>query len=395
MRPDAIRDKVAIIGMGCTKFGENWDKSANDMIVDATFEALQDAGVELKDIEAGWVGTFWSGVTGSAISQPLKLRNLPLARSENGCATGSEAFRTACFGVASGLYDLVLVVGFEKLKDSGLGGLPDFIFDPVYGVGTTAPGMWALAATRYFEVNRLSPEEGRRMLARVSVKNHRNGSLHPKAHYQKAITLEQAVKAPIVAYPLGLFDCCAVTDGAAAAVLCSAEIAKKFRDDYILVKGFGLAIGPALGKEDVDYELGNLPETALAGKMAYEAAGITNPQEQVAVAQVHDCFTIAEVLECEALQFCPRGKYKEHVEAGFFDLEGKIPVNSDGGLKAFGHPVGATGVRMTYEIYKQLQGKAERPERQVKGDLRFGLVMPQGGLPGWLMPLVTILGKRG
>jgi len=204
MKPEAIRDKVAIIGMGCTKFGEHWDKSANDMIIDATFEALDDAGVGLKDIEAGWVGTFWSGVTGSIMSQPLKLRNVPLARSENGCATGSEAFRSACMGVACGLYDIVLVVGYEKLKDSGLGGLPEFTFDPVYGVGSTAPGMWALAATRYFQINYLSPEEGKRMLSRVAVKNHHNGALHPKAHYQKEITLEQAMKAPIIAYPLGL-----------------------------------------------------------------------------------------------------------------------------------------------------------------------------------------------
>ena len=391
MKVDALKDKVAIIGMGCTKFGENWGKSVEDMIIDASYEAFTDAGISTDDIQAAWFGTMASGAGGMTLALPLKLRNIPISRIENACATGMDALRNAATAVAVGLYDIVLVVGVEKLKDSGLGGLPEFFSHPVYGQGFTAPGRWALAATRYFEINNISPEEGKKALAKISVKNHHNGTMSPKAHFQKEITIEKALQAPIIAWPLGLFDCCPTTDGSAAAIICKADLAPSFKKDYILIKGFGLAMGPGLGKEDIDYKYDRLPETIAAGKQAYAAAGVKDPRKEISCAQLHDCFTIAELLEYEALGFCEQGKAIQDVEAGTFTLEGELPVNSDGGLKAFGHPIGATGLRMCYDLYSQLLGNAG--PRQIKNPT-LGLAMAQGGHPGMLMPIVTILGRK-
>jgi acetyl-CoA C-acetyltransferase len=259
----------------------------------------------------------------------------------------------------------------------------------VYAQGATAPGRWALPATRYFAHYGLTPEEGKLCLAKIAVKNHYNGSMCPKAHLQRRITLEDALNAPIIAWPLGLFDCCAVTDGAAAAVLCRSDMAKSFRDDYVLIKGIGLAMGPGWGKEDVDFRYDRMPETIRAAQLAYEQAGITNPRKEISIAQLHDCFTIAEMLEYEALGFCPLGQAKHDIDAGTFELTGELPVNTDGGLKSFGHPIGATGVRMLYECYKQFQGKAELPQRQLK-NVKMALAMPQFGHPGYLGPIVCI-----
>ncbi|MDY6844124.1 MAG: acetyl-CoA acetyltransferase, partial [Thermodesulfobacteriota bacterium] len=226
---ESIKDKVAIIGMGCTKFGENWDKSANDMIVDAAYEAFEDAGIEPKDVQAGWVGTTSSGSTGQCLTEPLKLQYVPVTRVENACATGSDAFRNACYAVAAGVYDIVLALGFEKLKDSGWSGLG---MTGTMGTNrtatTTAPSQFALLATSYFSKYGLSPEEGKAMIGRVSVKSHKNGTLNPKAHFQREVPLEQVLKAPIIAWPLGLFDCCGVSDGAAAAIITRTDMAKNF-----------------------------------------------------------------------------------------------------------------------------------------------------------------------
>ena len=391
MKVDAVKDKVAIIGMGCTKFGEHWNNSAEDMIIDAVDEALKDAGISVDDIQAAWLGTMVTGFAGITLAMPLKLRNIPISRVENACATGMDALRNASMAVALGLYDVVLVAGVEKLKDSGLSGLPEFFNHPVYGQGFTAPGRWALAATRYFDINNISPEDGKKALGKISVKNHYNGTLSPKAHFQRAVALEQILRAPIIAWPLGLFDCCPTTDGAAAAIICPADMASSFTQDYALVKGFGLAMGPGLGKEDFDYKYDHLPETIAAGKQAYAAAGVKNPRKEISCAQLHDCFSIAELLEYEALGFSEPGKAIEDVEAGTFTLAGELPVNTDGGLKAFGHPIGATGLRMCYELYNQLLGKAG--PRQIKNPT-LGLAMAQGGHPGMLMPIVTILGSR-
>lgn len=392
----SIKDRVAIVGMGCTKFGENWDKSRSDMIVEAAYEAFEDAGIEPKDLQAAWFSTcMTNGLTGMMLTEPLKLPYLPVTRLENGCATASDAVRNASYAVASGVYDVVLVLGVEKLKDSGLTGLPDTEvwagWENTYRQRTmTGAGTFALMATGYFAKYGLSPEEGKKILAMIAVKNHHNGSLHPKAHFQREITLEQALNAPIIAWPLGLFDCCGVSDGSAAAILTSAAMAKKFRPDPIYIKALQLAVGPREGFMNTAYKWDHVEETYRAGLAAYTEAGVKKPREEIGMAEVHDCFSITELVIMEDLQFSPRGKAPKDVESGFFSLEGGLPVNPDGGLKCFGHPIGASGLRMLYEMYKQLQGKAG--PRQLKNP-KLGLTHNLGGTPGGAAVSAIIVGN--
>ncbi len=388
-----ISDRVAIIGMGCSKFGERWDKGPEDLLVEAAYEAFEDAKVESKDIQAAWLGTYVTAFTGQLLAQALKFEYIPISRVENMCATATDAFRNACFAVASGAYDIVMVAGVEKLKDTGYTGLGNSVILPNTNVAPPVPppAQFALAATRYFHHYGIKPDDGRKTLAKIAVKNHHNGSMHPKAHFQKEITMDQALKAPMIAWPLGLFDCCGVSDGAAVAILTRPEIAKSFRDDYVVVKGLGLAIGGKQGTLRDDFDFVHFPETVSAAKQAYEQAGITNPRKQISMAEVHDCFTITELIIYEDLGFSPRGRASADVEAGTFTLEGELPVNTDGGLKCFGHPIGASGIRMMYEVYKQLQGKAG--PRQVK-NATLGLTHNLGGLPGSFSVGVSLLGTR-
>jgi acetyl-CoA C-acetyltransferase len=249
-----------------------------------------------------------------------------------------------------------------------------------------------LAANRYFHQYGLSPEEGKETLARIAVKNHHNGSLNPKAHFQREITIEQAVNAPMIAYPLGVFDCCGVSDGAAAAVITSVDLAKKFRDDYVLVKSIQLVTGAYQRPLQSASDFVHFEETVLASKRAYEEAGIADPRKEIDLAMVHDCFTITELIIYEDLGFSVRGRAKEDVKAGTFELNGELPVNTDGGLKCFGHPFGASGLRMMYEVYKQLQGKAG--PRQVK-NAKTGLTHNLAGTPRDSSVCgIAILGRR-
>src|SRR3990170_8639459 len=236
----SIKDKIAVIGVGCSKFGENYEMSTDDMIIEAAFEAFADAQIDPKEIQAAWVATLSSGISATTLADPLKLYNIPITRVENFCASGMDAFRNACFAVASGMYDIVLACGVEKLMDQGSAGLPTGDFGhPVMG-GVSAPGMFALAATRCFHEWGWTKED----LARVAVKNHKNGVAHPKAHCRRAITMEDALNAPMIAWPLGRFDCCAMSDGAAALIVTRPEIARtmKHKDDYVLVKANALAV---------------------------------------------------------------------------------------------------------------------------------------------------------
>jgi acetyl-CoA C-acetyltransferase len=372
-----VFDKVAIVGAGCCKFGENYHQSRYDLIIDASFEALEDAGLELKDIQAAWVSTQHEMGGASIVSDALKLGNIPISRCENYCASGLDAFRNACFAIAAGMYDRVLVVGFEKIKDLPTRGLPT----PPLGWGghpilfaDSPPVSFAMAATKYMERHGID----RTPLAKVSVKNHHNGSLTPKAHLQREVTLEQVLNSPLVAWPLGLFDCCGVSDGAAAAVICRKESARSFRDDYITVRGIGLSMSVDRPMDRPGFDYSGFTETELAAMQAYEQAGITNPRKEIDCAEVHDCFSITEILNYEDLHFCERGQGWRFIEDGIPTLEGELPVNMDGGLKCFGHPVGATGLRMIYEIYKQLQGKCG--PRQVK-NAEMGLAHTLGGVP--------------
>jgi len=394
----SIKDKVAIIGMGCTKFGEIWDKSVDDMIIDATYEALEDAGIELKDVQAAWLGTVFSGHTAISLSHPLKLQYIPVTRVENMCATGTEAIRGAAYAVAAGVCDIALAVGVEKLKDTGWTGVQPTNVVGTSTMGTTAteleyspPAMFALLAQRYFHNHKIDNNEGKRLMAEIAVKNHHNGSLNPKAHYQNELTVEQVMNAPIIAWPLGVYDCCGVSDGSAAAVVTRADLARNFRDDPIYIKSMSMSIGPGEGLMKQDYDFAHIEENVRGAMMAYAEAGIKNPRQELSIAEVHDCFTIHEMTLYEDMGWSPRGKAKDDIEAGTFTLDGELPVNTDGGLKCFGHPLGASGLRMIYEVYKQLQGKAEK--RQVK-DPKLGLTHNLGGkIGGGAICSVSILGN--
>jgi acetyl-CoA C-acetyltransferase len=385
----SIKDKVAIIGVGCTKFGELWEKDPEDLVVEAAYEALDDAGVTPEDIQAAWIGILYpfTGISGNTFSDPMKLYGIPVTRVENYCASGMDAFRNACYAVASGVYDVVMACGVEKLMDTGSSGLPMQGFaHPVFG-GVSAPGMFALAATRCFNEYGWTKED----LARVAVKNHKNGALHPKAHFRRAITMEDALSAPMIAWPLGRFDCCAMSDGSAALVITRPEIAEKskHKDDYVLVKANALATSSGRPMYTNSMDFLGFPATRDAARAAYEEAGIKNPAKEISFAEVHDCFSITEILNYQDLGFCEQGQGAAFVAEGHSEVDGDLPVNASGGLKCFGHPIGATGCRMLYEVTKQLQGRADGA--QVK-DARLGLAHNLGG-PGSVCS-VTILGRK-
>ena len=387
--PGSIKDRVAIVGMGCTRFGTLWDKGPSDLIVEAVNEACEDAGVELKDVEAIWVGTLFS-VGGRTVSEPLRIQYKPVTRVENACGSGHEAMRGAAYAVAAGIYDVVLAVGFEKLKDEGMSGLPGMENRTNTHYQSSMPGVFAMMANKYFDRYGLTAEDGKEMLAKISVKSHANGFLNPKAHLKRKLTVEQVLNAPIIASPLGLFDCCGVSDGAAAAILCRADMAKSFRQDPAYIKAMQICTGPSSGRLLKQYDYTHVEEAYRAGIAAYEEAGIKDPRKEISMAEVHDCFSITEAVTMEDLQFSPRGKVKEDIDAGTFELDGALPVQPDGGLKCFGHPIGASGIRMVYELYLQLQGRADK--RQIKNPT-LGLAHNMGGEPYAPTVSVVIVGS--
>ncbi len=395
-----IRDKVAILGMGCTRFGERWESSGEDLIIEAFQEALADAGIEKKEIQAAWFGTHIDevnvGKSGVPLATTLKLPFIPVTRTENYCATGTEAFRGACYAVAAGVYDICLALGVEKLKDTGYGGLPATMafgqMQALVGPNATAPGLFAQLATSYFAKYNVDPKLGKRAIAHISAKSHANGVLNPKAHLRKAVAEEQIINAPMIAYPLGLFDCCGVSDGSAAAIVTTPEIARSLKKtDPVLVKA--LAISVSSGEEAMftNWDGAHLETTFRAGQMAFKEAGIKNPREEISMMEVHDCFSITELTVYEDLQISPRGKAIDDILDGFFDLQGKVPCQPDGGLKCFGHPIGASGLRMLYEMYSQLLGRWPE-ERRVKNP-RFGLTHNLGGIPSTNVCSVAIIGR--
>ena len=388
----SIRDKVAIIGMGCIRFGEHWDKGINDMLVEAAYEAYNDAGLSPDDVQAYWLGTCASGWAGISLSEPLKIQYKPVTRVENFCATGTDAFRNACYAVASGAYDIAMAIGVEKLKDSGYSGL---VITPPPGDGTapnySAPAAFSLLAPAYFKKYGLDPETGKKVLARIAYKNHKNGALNPKAQFRQEVPMEKILKSPIVAAPLGVMDCSGVADGSAAAIIVRAEDAYKYRKDPIYVKALSVVCGPGHGAMHQDYDFTSIRETYYAGVDAYRQAGITNPRKEISMAEVHDCFTPTELVIYEDLGFSERGRAWQDVLDGVFDLEGELPVNPDGGLKSFGHPIGASGLRMLYEMYLQLRGQAG--PRQIDNP-RLGLTHNLGGFPWESVCSVCIVGKE-
>jgi acetyl-CoA C-acetyltransferase len=392
---ESIKDKVAIIGMGANQsFGELWDKDIDDLILEAVNEAVKDAGVSIKDIQAGWNGTAFSG-GGLSLATALQTNFIPITRTDNGDTSGADAVRSAAFAVLSGLYDLVIAVGFDKMHDRsqrrGGGGTGTDEMHPIIGVDLTDPGRYAMAAVSYFHHYGLSQGEGKRMLAMISSKNRANGARNPRAMYQEEVSVEDIMNAPSVSGPLGIYDCSVPSDGAVAAILCRAEDAKKYRDDYVTIKGVGTCTGPGAGKSDGKYGFTHWEETERAARQAYEQAGITNPREELDMVEIHDSYSIAEAIAIESLGLCEKGTVMKDIEAGTFALDGKLPVNASGGLLSFGHPIAASGTRAIYEIYKQIQGKAEGSSRQLK-NIRTGLAHSQGGHPGRFQCSITIIG---
>lgn len=386
---EGIKDKVAVIGVGCTKFGDRFDLSYEDLAVEAAFAAFADAGIEPDRVDAAWLGTFspfgGNGKGAVGLADSLRLYGKPVTRVENFCATGTDAFRNASMAVASGAYDVALVLGVEKLKDRPTRGLGREGVHPYQNDGLTAPGMFAMSANRYF--HRFGG--GRESLAKVAIKNHANGALNPKAHLQIQVTEEQVLNAPIISYPFGLFDCCPTTDGAAAAVICRADMARQFREDYVLVKGLGMAVTSGRPWSDSENEGVGFASTRGAAAEAYRMAGIKNPIEEIDFAEVHDCFTWTEISNYEDLGFCAKGEGIHFIAEGRSALAGDLPVNPSGGLKSFGHPIGASGVRMIYEVVTQLRGQGGA--RQVK-DAEIGMAHNLGG-PG-AVACVVILGRQ-
>ncbi len=392
MASRGIKDRVAIIGMGCTKFGEHWDKGVDDLVVEAAYEAYESAGVDPDDIDAYWLGTMGSGISGLTLSEPLKIQYKPVTRVENMCATGSESLRQAAYAVASGAYDIVMAIGVEKLKDSGYSGL---VGNRPPNDGTegnmTAPASFSLLAPAYFKKYGLDAEKGKDVLSRIAWKNHRNGARNPKAQFQKEVPIEAIRNSPKIADPLGIMDCSGVSDGSAAAIVVRAEDAHKYCKDPIYIKALSFVAGPAEGPLRQDYDFTTFPEVVASAADAYRQAGVTNPREQLSLAEVHDCFTPTELVLMEDLGFSKRGTAWQDVMDGFFDLEGKLPVNPDGGLKSFGHPIGASGLRMMYEMWLQLRGHAG--PRQLKSP-RLGLTHNLGGAPGRCVSFVSVVGRE-
>ena len=356
--PHGIRDKVAIVGVGACKFGENWDQSPSDMIVDAAYEAYADAGIESpqEQIDAVFTGSLYTQKGPHECSDALKLWK-PVTMVSNYCATGTDAFRCGVMSIAAGMYDTVLVVGYDKPKDRGVSG-PSVMLDGVRDLPKTPAGWFSLCASTYFAKYGASRDD----LAKIAIKNHHNGTLAPKSFLKREITTEDYFKARIISWPFGLYDSAAQTDGAAAAIITRTDLARGYRDDPVLVKAVTVQAGPNPQK-DLGNDFLSWKPTAWAAKDAYAQAGISDPRAEIGVAQVHDCFSLTELLSYEDLGFCEKGSAKEHIADGVFELGGDLPVNTDGGLKTFGHPTGATGVRMIYENTLQLQGRAEK--RQV------------------------------
>ena len=393
-----IKDKVAILGMGCAKFGERWEADADALMVEAYLEALADAGIETSQIDAAWLSVAMDAINtgpgGMPASVALRLPNIAVTKVENYCASGTEAFRGAVYAVASGAADIALAIGVEKLKDTGYGGLPargrGTTFDMV-GVVGSAPGNFAQLAGAYRARHGIGKDELKRAMAHVSVKSHANGAKNPKAHLRKPIDVDTVLNAPMVAEPLGLFDCCGVSDGAACAIVTTPDIARGLgKGDLVTVKALQLAVSNGWELQGAGWDGSYFHTTRVAAERAYREAGITDPRREISLMEVHDCFSVTEVVTMEDLHVSPEGGAVKDVLDGVFDSDGAIPCQIDGGLKCFGHPIGASGLRMIYENYLQLLGRAGPRQRQAPPVL--GLSHNLGGMPNQNVSAVAIIG---
>ncbi|MFC4944152.1 acetyl-CoA acetyltransferase [Pseudonocardia sp. GCM10023141] len=397
MSSHGIKDRVAIVGMGCTRFGERWELSTADMLVEAASAAYASAGVAKDDVDAYWLGTLGSGSSGMLLSSALKLDYKPVTRVENFCATGSEAFRNACYAVASGAYDVAMAIGVEKLKDSGYSGLVGAA-PPSDGTGGTlsAPARFSMLAPAYAAKYDVARADVKRAMTRVAYKNHFNGARNERAQFQAEVPEERIANATPVAGDLGIFDCSGVSDGAAAAIIVRAEDAHHYTDDPLYVKALAFAAGPGSGPIDPHYDYTTFEEVVRSSRDAYAQAGITSPADELMMAEVHDCFTPTELVLMEDLGFSARGTACRDTMDGRFALDGALPVNPDGGLKSFGHPIGASGLRMLFECWLQLRGEAPAGRRIAERGKRYGLTHNLGGAPGECVSFVSVVGaERG
>ncbi len=396
-----IKDKVAILGMGCSKFGERWDKEADDLMVEAYEEALADAGIETKQINAAWLSTAIEdqhvGKSGVPLAIALRLPYIPVTRVENYCASGTEAFRGAVYAVASGAADIALAMGVEKLKDTGYGGLPQRsrgVLNSMSWANFSAPGSFAQLAAAYRAKNGTSPEELKRAMAQISVKSHDNGAKNPKAHLRNKINIDTVLGAPTVAEPLGLYDCCGVSDGAACAIVTTPEIAKSLgKHDIVSVKALQLSVSNGQEASHNSWDGSHFVTTRTASKRAYTEAGIDDPRKELSLIEVHDCFSITELVTMEDLFISKEGEAVKDILDGFYNADGGVPCQIDGGLKCFGHPIGASGLRMIYEIYLQMLGRAGPRQRQDEPTL--GLTHNLGGFPHQNVCSISIIGRYG
>ncbi len=387
----SIKDKVAIVASSCTPFGEHWDRGTDDLLQQAARESLE----QTKAVpDAFWLGTAQSGMSGITLARPLGLDDKPVTRVENYCASGSEALRNAAFAVASGAHDVAMAIGVEKVKDSGYQGLNAF---PIPNDGTqrtlTAAAMFSLVIPAYAHRYGVTDEEMRDALAHIASRNHGNGAKNPRAQFRREMSTDQVKASPKVAGQLGVLDCAGVADGAAAAIVVRAEDAEKYTDKPLYIKALSFVAGSGSGLTDPSYDYTHLPEVEASAKSAYAQADINDPRTSFAMAEVHDCFTPTELVLMEDLGFCERGTAWKEIVSGAFDLDGDLPVNPDGGLKSFGHPVGATGLRMIFECWLQLRGEAP-PERQIATDRTLALTQNLGGYPGEMVSFVSILGAE-
>jgi acetyl-CoA C-acetyltransferase len=394
-----IRDKVAILGMGCSKFGERWDREADDLMVEAFEEAIADAGIEKNQIEAAWLATAIEeqhvGKSGVPLAMALRLPLIPVTRVENYCASGTEAFRGAVYAVASGAADIALALGVEKLKDTGYGGLPQRSrgnLNTMWWANFSAPGSFAQLASAYRTKYAASRDDLKRAMAHISVKSHDNATRNSKAHLRSAITVDQVLGAPLVAEPLGLFDCCGVSDGSACAIVTTPEIARSLgKRDLITVKALQLSVSNGVEAQHNSWDGSYFATTRVASKRAYQEAGVKDPRTEIDLLEVHDCFSVTELVTMEDLHISAEGRAIHDVLDGFYDADGTIPCQIDGGLKCFGHPIGASGLRMIYELYLQMQGKAG--PRQRKKEPTLGLTHNLGGFPHQNVCSISIIGR--
>jgi acetyl-CoA C-acetyltransferase len=392
-----IKDKVAIIGMGCSRFGERWDCGTEQLLNEAFSEALADSGIEKKQIGAAWFGSAADklNVGNSAIplSTALRLEGIPVSRVENMCATGTEALRGATYAVAAGAVDFALAIGAEKLKDTGYGGLPVMTkgtLNDLWMPYGSAPAGFAQLAAGYRAKHGMSKENLKQAMGRVSWKSHQNGARNEKAHLRKAVSMETILAAPIIADPLGVFDCCGVSDGAACAIVTTPEIARGLgKKNLVTIKALALSASAGREQSTREWDGSYVQNTRNAARAAYQEAGIRKPRAELSTIEVHDCFSITELVTMEDLGVSEPGQAWKDVLDGVFDADGQLPCQIDGGLKCFGHPIGASGLRMVYEHYLQLQGRAGG--RQL-GNPTLGLSHNLGGVPYNGVCAISIVG---